>query len=120
MTGDPIDALGLAEGGQLTLLAKDGVVISPAINKETFSAGGFENVRGSAEADRLVGDDAANHLRGGNGNDLMSGEGSQDKLTGGRGADIFFLDDADGNFVVVTNLWGQGGGGLSLDDLGIA
>ena len=50
----------------------------------------------------------------------MSGEGGQDKLTGGRGADTFFLDDADGNFVVVTNLWGQGGGGLSLDNLGIA
>ena len=169
VAGGPIDALGLAEGGQLALLAKDGVAISPAVDKAVFAAGGFDDVRGSAAADRLVGDDAANHLRGGNGDDTLSGEAGQDKLTGGRGADTFFLDDADdfdiitdfdaaagdnlqlggtldldpiyfrlndaggklqvqadvddgtnGNFVVVANLWGQGGSDLTPDDLGIA
>lgn len=48
---------------------------------------GFENVQGSAHADRLVGDAQANLLEGGGGNDLIVGGAGNDTLLGGAGDD---------------------------------
>ena len=46
-----------------------------------------ENVRGSAYADILEGDESANGLDGGGGNDELRGNGDDDVLEGGAGAD---------------------------------
>lgn len=47
----------------------------------------FENVNGTAHADSIWGDDAANLLRGLGGNDVLSGYGGPDTLDGGGGDD---------------------------------
>lgn len=47
----------------------------------------FENVNGTAHADSIWGDDAANLLRGLGGNDVLSGHGGPDTLDGGGGDD---------------------------------
>lgn len=48
---------------------------------------GFENLTGSAFADRLTGDGGANVIRGGSGNDILFGDGGRDVLIGGEGQD---------------------------------
>ncbi len=47
----------------------------------------FENLSGSRHADTLVGDNAANELRGGAGNDTLFGAAGDDRLDGGAGND---------------------------------
>ena len=47
-----------------------------------------ENVRGSAYADLLVGNDLANRLEGGDGNDVLRGSDDADVLNGGTGTDL--------------------------------
>lgn len=51
-------------------------------------------VFGSAEADSVAGEHAADIFFGGRGNDDLSGEGGEDKLSGGRGRDT--IDGGDG------------------------
>ena len=48
---------------------------------------GVENIRGSAFADRLTGDDGANRLWGEAGDDRLDGQAGDDRLEGGDGAD---------------------------------
>ncbi len=56
----------------------------------------IENVIAGARADVLIGDDAANRLRGGAGADDIAGCGGADVLIGGRGRDVFrFLAASD-------------------------
>jgi serralysin len=50
---------------------------------------GVERVLGSAFADKLSGDKAANVLAGGAGDDVLRGRGGADKLSGGEGDDTF-------------------------------
>ena len=66
----------------------------------------FENVLGSAGADRLVGNGSNNVLSGGagndtifggSGNDVLTGGTGNDLLTGGTGADRFVFRAGDGN-----------------------
>ncbi|MEQ1952038.1 hypothetical protein [Mesorhizobium sp. CN2-181] len=52
---------------------------------DTFTS--IENVTGSAFADVLVGDGAANVLAGGDGDDVLAGLGGADLLQGGNGTD---------------------------------
>ena len=47
----------------------------------------FENLTGSAHADRLTGDDGANIIDGGIGNDILDGGAGDDALYGGAGND---------------------------------
>jgi Ca2+-binding RTX toxin-like protein len=49
----------------------------------------FENLTGSAFADKLTGSKGNNVLSGGGGNDTLSGGSGKDQLTGGAGADSF-------------------------------
>ncbi len=66
---------------------------------ERVTAGEFasiENLRGSAAADRLSGDDRDNRLEGAAGHDVLRGRGGDDVLSGGRGADTFVFRRGDG------------------------
>jgi serralysin len=63
----------------------------------------FENIIGSAAADVLTGNDAANLLNGGNGNDSLFGADGSDQLYGGNGNDII-----DGGTAADT-MWGGTG-----------
>ena len=50
----------------------------------------FEDVIGSAHADRITGNGAANRLEGRAGNDVLSGSAGNDTLQGGRGSDTLW------------------------------
>lgn len=70
------------------------VTVSLAVTGQQNTAGagldtlaGFENLRGSAFADRLTGSAAANMLEGGAGGDTLTGGAGNDTLIGGAGAD---------------------------------
>jgi hypothetical protein len=63
----------------------------------------IENVRGGTGHDRIIGNVAANDLKGGlgndtleggAGNDVLNGGGGQDILSGGSGQDLFVFDTA--------------------------
>ncbi|WP_046866989.1 M10 family metallopeptidase C-terminal domain-containing protein [Microvirga massiliensis] len=56
----------------------------------------IENLTGSAYADRLTGNGAANVIRGGYGDDTIDGQGGQDQLYGDRGDDTIILRGAEG------------------------
>ncbi len=53
------------------------------------STSDFENIIGSANADRLYGNDSNNIIAGGAGNNLLQGRGGGDTLTGGANDDRF-------------------------------
>jgi Ca2+-binding RTX toxin-like protein len=55
---------------------------------------GFENARGSAFADHLIGNDKANSLKGAGGDDTLTGGGGRDTLNGGAGNDTADYADA--------------------------
>jgi len=86
---------------------------------------GIENLRGSAHADTLVGDDGANMLQGGAGADQLWGGEGDDTLMGGAGADLLhgqggrdtasYAEAASGVFV---RLWsGEGLSGEAAGDV---
>ncbi|MEA2517489.1 MAG: hypothetical protein QOG16_1327, partial [Actinomycetota bacterium] len=56
---------------------------------------GFEAVKGSSFADRLIGDLAINYLTGGDGNDFLQGNEGDDRLDGEAGSDRIKGDDGD-------------------------
>ncbi len=55
---------------------------------------GFENVVGSFQDDRIIGNALANALSGGWGDDTLTGGGSRDTLDGGAGSDTADYSDA--------------------------
>ena len=85
--------------GQDTLSYQDasgGVTVDLAVKtaQDTGGAGidtvrGFENLRGSAFGDTLLGTKGANLIDGGEGDDIITGGLGGDTLTGGLGADQF-------------------------------
>ena len=83
----------------------------------------IENVIGGAGNDRIVGNQAANHLVGGNGNDKITGGLGDDILDGGRGNDVFRFAFGDGHDVIKDFSFGhdklviQGFDLSSLDEL---
>ncbi|WP_305883677.1 calcium-binding protein [Alsobacter ponti] len=56
---------------------------------------GIEKLRGSSQADTLVGDAAANVLDGQAGDDSLVGGGGADTMSGGAGDDTYVVDDAN-------------------------
>lgn len=50
---------------------------------------GIENLEGSGQGDRLVGDAAPNLIKAGRGDDVVAGGGGNDRLVGSRGDDGF-------------------------------
>lgn len=84
-----------------------GVTVNLANGLATGTGGvlNFENVIGTAVADRIVGDAAVNVLEGGDGDDLLNGGAGADTMAGGAGDDRYYVDDVND---VVTELSGQG------------
>ncbi|MEO1091628.1 MAG: M10 family metallopeptidase C-terminal domain-containing protein [Pseudomonadota bacterium] len=66
----------------------------------------IENGIGSAHADRMVGNEVDNDLRGGAGDDVLVGAGGNDQLDGGAGADIAIYGDVIGAYRF--GLWNDG------------
>lgn len=65
---------------------------------------GIENVRGSAFADGIRGDDQGNVLFSVDGNDLLDGAGGDDRVRGGDGTDALFGGAGADRFVFKTVL----------------
>jgi len=55
----------------------------------------FENVTGTGQNDRIIGNNAVNNISGGAGNDIISGGRGADVLAGGEGADSFSFHRSD-------------------------
>ena len=70
-------------------------------NGQTDLLTGVERALGTAFADSLTGDAAANQLRAGSGNDTLSGAAGNDVLAGGADADLII--GGDGNDVLQGN-----------------
>ena len=68
---------------------------------------GIENLRGSAFADRLTGDDGVGWLDGGAGNDVLVGNWGADRLKGGSGSDRL-SGGGDGDTFVFADVQGAG------------
>jgi Ca2+-binding RTX toxin-like protein len=99
--GDGIDTVSYIE-------APSGVDASLATGLATGGAGSdtftnFENLSGSAFADRLTGDDGANALRGQGGDDQIEGGAGDDLLDGGAGIDTLSYEHALGGVVVALS-----------------
>jgi Ca2+-binding RTX toxin-like protein len=90
--GAGIDTLyyGQSVGGVVVVLTSDRAGGGDA---QDDVIAGFENVIGSAEGDRLSGDQGANGLFGGAGDDFIAGSGGNDVIAGGAGADNLFGGD---------------------------
>jgi Ca2+-binding RTX toxin-like protein len=81
------------------LHALAGVTVSLAVTTAQATGGSgsdtlinFENLAGSAFADRLSGNSLANRLEGGAGNDTLNGGFGSDTLVGGAGDDTYIVD----------------------------
>lgn len=75
----------------------------------------IENVTGSNQNDLLIGNSAANHIRGLNGDDEISGGGGADTLEGGAGIDTLLYDSSFAG-VTVDLLNGITSGGEATGD----
>ena len=86
-----------------------GVVVDLAAGSAQNGMGGtdrlsnFENVTGSAYADKLYGNAQDNVLNGGLGNDILDGRGGNDVLIGGAGNDTHLFDLGYGADRIVEN-----------------
>jgi Ca2+-binding RTX toxin-like protein len=83
--GDGIDTADYSGNGAAVSVNLTTGVASGGAGSDRLS--GIENVTGSAHADTLVGDGAANVLAGGDGNDSITAGGGADTVFGGAGDD---------------------------------
>ncbi len=79
-----LTSLGLQEGGQLALVARNGVDVTTA---DTDRLRNIENIVGSAFNDRLIGNTLDNNINGGFGDDFIEGGAGNDILAGNIGID---------------------------------
>jgi hypothetical protein len=87
--------IGFVQSGLNTVMSGRALDGSGALDSITS----FENVRGGAGADVIVGNAKANGLQGGDGNDVLDGAGGNDGLQGGAGADTLTGGDGDDSLV---------------------
>ena len=81
---------GDAEGDEVAVQRGDNAaMLDHDMDPETdaLDVSTFENLTGSANADRLTGDHRANTIKGGDGDDTISGGGAMDVLMGQKGDD---------------------------------
>lgn len=113
-----VDTLDFSAGAGITLdlALTNGQQQDNVAGNTAYVFGTFENVIGSQFNDVILGNSAANSLRGNNGDDLLNGRGGADYLDGGNGNDI--LVGGEG----ADKLFGFAGrdlliGGLGADQL---
>ena len=107
--GAGIDTLSYANADSgVTILLFNSVAMGGHADNDVFL--NFENIRGSAFDDVLIGDDTPNLLIGGPGNDVLGGGGDDDMLEGQQGDDLFPADDG-ADFL-------NGGAGIDTVDYG--
>jgi hypothetical protein len=113
-----VDTLDFSAGSGITLDLdlNNGQQQDNVAGNSVYVFGTFENVFGSQFNDVILGNSAANTLKGNNGDDLLNGRGGADYLDGGNGNDI--LVGGDG----ADKLFGFAGrdlliGGLAADQL---
>jgi len=95
--GSGADSLDGGTGNDTLCYASSSSGVTVNLNSNTASGGdatgdtiiNFENMIGSAFADKLDGNSGANIIDGGAGNDTLAGGVGNDTITGGTGADIF-------------------------------
>ncbi|WP_265502620.1 family 16 glycosylhydrolase [Paracoccus beibuensis] len=120
------DTLDATDAGGVTIdLGKTG---SQQTGQSQVSILNFENVTGSAERDRIYGDNADNLLAGNGGNDHLEGRAGDDTLDGGSGNDT--LTGGGGNDQLLAGsgndlLYLNGGddlidGGAGIDRIAIS
>jgi len=80
---DTLDYSGAPAGVRVDL--SKGVARRTGVDPDTLT--GIENVVGTPQGDRLIGDEEANELRGGGGPDTLDGHKGSDDLFGGKGKD---------------------------------
>lgn len=93
----------------------------PTLGTLSFSVVNFVNVRGTPNADQIVGNASANLIQGGSGNDVLVGGGGNDTVQGGRGADVINgTNRVSGGFGEIDFLTGGNGPDLFVvgDNLG--
>ena len=106
VTGDTIGFVNSAAGVNVNLLTNE--VSGGDASGDQIR--GFENVRGSAFDDALIGTDTANRLEGGAGDDELYGLKGDDTLEGGAGADVM-----NGGTGVNTLNYSTSNGGVMID-----
>ncbi|QRM28003.1 calcium-binding protein [Microvirga sp. VF16] len=92
-------AVGLQTG--LTIDLTKGQVRDATGNLDTLIA--IERIRGTDNADTIIGDGLNNRLRGENGNDTLSGGAGNDTLDGGTSVDVVAYAGSRLNYAVTTN-----------------
>jgi Ca2+-binding RTX toxin-like protein len=90
LTGTDTVSYRYANAGVTVSLAT--IAAQATVGSGTDTLLNFENLTGSAYADRLTGGSAANILDGGAGNDTLSGGLGNDTLYGGAGDDTIYVD----------------------------
>ncbi len=120
----------IGEGGTDTLSyvsATAGVTVNLGLStaQNTVGAGidtviAFENLIGTAKADRLLGDGTNNIIEGGDGDDFINGGGGVDTLIGGAGINTLTFENS-GNITidlsVQDGVTGQAGTGDAAGDI---
>ncbi|MBF7141298.1 MULTISPECIES: serralysin family metalloprotease [Pseudomonas] len=87
---DTLDFSGYSMDQRINLQATSFSDVGGLIGNVSIAQGVIiEKAFGGAGNDYLIGNDAANELKGNEGNDLIAGAGGADKLWGGAGADTF-------------------------------
>ena len=84
-------------------LSKNSLIINnlPVIGSGSLVVRNFTNVKGSENADSIIGNAASNQLIGGGGNDVLTGLGGADLLTGGSGNDTFVFGRGDSQLMAM-------------------
>jgi Ca2+-binding RTX toxin-like protein len=114
--GDGVDTADYAAANGVTADLSAGTVDHPGTQLDQVAA--IENVAGSPQQDRLIGDGGSNVLRGGDGADVITGGGGDDTLNGQVGLDTAdFSASSGGVTVALRSHSATGDGNDSLQEI---
>jgi Ca2+-binding RTX toxin-like protein len=114
--GDGVDTADYAAANGVTADLSAGTVDHPGAQLDQVAA--IENVDGSPQQDRLIGDGGANVLRAGDGADVITGGGGDDTLNGQVGLDTADFSASSGGVTVsLRSHSANGDGNDSLQEI---